>query len=260
MAPIEWDNVGERTYQTGIDRGVLYLPDGSGVPWNGLVSLAEASTRETKPFYHDGVKYLESQIPGDFSAELRAFTYPDEFDEMVGIVLSDGILFHDQPAQRFGLSYRTMLGDDAQGTERGYKIHVLWNLLANPSTNTFDTVSEANAPIQFGWSLSGIPEIVAGHRPTCHITIDSTKVPPAVLQVFENRLYGTDEDEPSLVTLTEFLEFEDIVIVDNGDGTWSAWGAPELVVEDEVEEDFEIFEAKATYLDEDTYTIESTDT
>ena len=255
MAPIEWDKVGERVYQTGIDRGVLYL-SGSGVPWNGLVSLTEESNREVKSFYHDGVKYLEHHVLGDFSAELQAFTYPDEFDEVLGIVEQDFVFFHDQPTKPFGLSYRTLIGNDVDGTDHGYKIHLLYNLQANPSSNSYSSLSESGAPLTFGWSLSGIPEIIESRRPTCHVSIDSTKINPILLDILENALYGTDTTDPILPRISDIFELDDVLILDNGDGTWTAVGSSEIITMLDGTT-FQIDPANAEYLDGDTYTISS---
>lgn len=203
MAVIEWDKLGERSYEVGIDRGVLYLPGVPGIPWNGLVSVTEQSKREMKEFHIDGVKYLEQHTPGDFAAELKAFTYPDEFEKVTGSV-HDGrnIVYHDQMPSRFGLTYRTKIGDDLEA-DRGYKIHIMWNLRAEPIGNTYTSIGDNIAPLVFGWKLSGIPERPSGYRPTSHVTVDSTRVSAASLQVIEDKLYGTATTDPVLPTLAE---------------------------------------------------------
>lgn len=256
MTAIEWDKVGERTYQTGIDRGVLYLSDGSGVPWNGLVSLTESFDREVKTFHHDGVKYLEHHVLGDFAAELSAFTYPDEFDEILGLIEHEFVIFHDQPPKRFALSYRTLIGNDISGSDHGYKIHLLYNLQANPSSNSFSSLSELSTPVTFAWAISGTPEIIAGRRPTCHISIDSTKIHPILLDILENTLYGTDTTDPTLPGIADIFELDDVLILDNGDGTWTAVGSSEIITMLDGTT-FQIDPANAEYLDGDTYTISS---
>lgn len=202
MAVIVWDQIGERRYETGVDRGVLYLPGVAGVPWNGLVSVTDQVVREAKSYHMDGVKYLEQQLPGDFGADLKAFTYPEEFDSVNGLVFDGEIIYHDQMPGRFGLTYRTKIGDDLDA-DRGYKIHIMWNLLANPVDNTFTSIGDKVAPNVFGWKLSGMPERPSGYRPTCHVSIDSTKVTAAYLQSVEDKLYGTAATDPVLPTLTE---------------------------------------------------------
>lgn len=254
MATLEWDKVGDRVYQTGVDHGVLYLPDGSGVPWNGLLSVTESFNREVKTFYLEGIKFLESHVLGEYSAELRAFTYPDEFDEINGIVLDDGILYHDQNPLRFGLSYRTLIGDDVEGTDRGYKIHILWNLMANPSSIINSSVNDKDVPLSFGWTISGTPVIATGHKPTCHVSIDSTKIDPLALAVLEAKLYGSESSDPSLPSLMELQALDDVLFTDNGDGTWTAVGPDHLFTMISSTE-FEITEVDAVYLDADTYEI-----
>lgn len=257
MAELVWDQIGERSYQTGIDRGVLYLPNGSGVPWNGLVSVTEQFEREIKVFHLDGVKYLECHVLSEYSSELKAFTYPDEFDDINGIVYSDGILFHDQPPSRFGLTYRTMLGDDVTGTDRGYKIHILWNLMAVPSNIVYTSMSNQDNPLVFTWNISGTPVSVEGYKPTCHVSIDTTKITAYDLGLIEDMLYGTATTAPNLPSLLELLSLDDLIIIDNGDGTWTAVG-PDRFITMLDSTTFQIANADATFIDANTYTISST--
>ena len=144
MATLVWDQIGERIYQTGVDRGVLYLHDGTVVPWNGLTSMDESSNSELKSFFLDGVKYLENLSPGDFLGKLKAFTYPDEFDQVNGIApVAPGLLYYEQPPKSFNLSYRTRVGNDIEGTEYGYKIHILYNVIANPDSVSRNTIQDS---------------------------------------------------------------------------------------------------------------------
>ena len=258
MTALVWDSVGDRVFQTGVDRGVLYLPDGSGVPWNGLVGVTETPSREVKPFYLDGVKYMEHHVLGEFNGELRAFTYPDEFDEINGIAEDDGVFFHDQPPQSFGLSYRTLIGDDVEGIAHGYKIHVLYNLMAAPTNNAYESLANVVTPLVFAWNLSGVPVAYPGRRPTVHISFDSTKMEPALLAVYEEQLYGSLETEPSLPSMVELLSLDAITIIDHEDGTWSAVGPDELITMTD-DTTFEITEVDAEYSDTDTYEISSTE-
>ena len=152
MAVLAWDQVGDRTYQTGVSRGVLYTQDGDVAVWNGLTSVEESSTAEIKSFYLDGVKYLDNLVPGDFSGSLKAFTYPDEFEEAIGVVdVAPGLYYHDQPSRSFNLSYRTTVGNDLSGMEYGYKIHLLYNVIANPDTTVFETLRDEAAALEFSW-------------------------------------------------------------------------------------------------------------
>lgn len=241
MAELVWDKVGDRTYQTGVDRGVLYLPDGSAVAWNGLTSVEERFTQERKVYYLDGVKYLEHILPGDFSAQLKAFTYPDEFERINGVAPGeDGVFIHDQKPSRFGLSYRTLIGDDVSGTDRGYKLHILYNLTAVPDNNAYTSLGDQAAPVEFGWDLAGTPVAVSGYRPTAHISLDSTKMNSTLLADLENTLYGSSGAE-ALVSIT-----------DNGDGTWTASGPDEYITMLDSTTG-EISGANVTHLDVNTY-------
>lgn len=263
MTALVWDAVGDRTYQTGVDRGVLYLPDAAGVVWNGLTSVEERPSHERKTVYLDSIKYLEHIIPSDFSAQLRAFTYPDEFDAVLG-TLSDGggLGVHDQRTTKFGLSYRTLIGDDVFRTDRGYRIHLLYNLTAVPDSSLYSSLNASPSPIEFGWSLSGTPVVVPGYRPTVHISLDSTKMDPMLFAGFEARLYGTDEDPARLPTFPEVLSLIEtgvlFSITDNSDGTWTAVGPNDIVT---VFDDgtFQISRVNATFLDAITYAIPITE-
>jgi hypothetical protein len=264
MTAIVWDKVGERIYQTGVDRGVLYLHDGTVVPWNGLLSLEESSNPELKSFFLDGVKYLENLIPGDFLGKLKAFTYPDEFDQVNGIVNpAPGLAYYEQPAKSFNLSYRTKIGNDIEGLEFGYKIHILYNIIADPEALGFRTVQDSDLrPIELGWSLTGTPPRVDKLRPTVHISMDSTKTPPVVWKILEDKLYGTDTTDPYLPPILEinkiFGYLGALIIVDNGDGTWMAIDESDAYITMIDSTTFQIDNADATYLDTDTYEISST--
>lgn len=263
MATLVWDKIGDRVYQTGVDRGVLYLPDGSAVPWNGLVNVEESSSGELKSFYLDGVKYLQNFTPGDFLAKLKAFTYPDEFDALNGIGhVSPGMALYEQPSKSFGLSYRTQVGNDLEGEGYGYKIHVLYNVIANPDSYSFETNNDAIEPIIFGWSLTGTPVKINNFKPTVHISIDSRHTPPDVMTLVESKLYGTEIVEASLPSIQDLAEFFGylgaLIIVDNGDGSWLAIDESDTYISMISDSEFVINDADATFLFPDTYTISST--
>jgi len=207
MTALVWDQVGERLYETGVDRGVLYLPGGSAVPWNGLISINEMVSREVKPYYIDGIKFLDHHVPGSYSAKLSAYTYPNEMNELVGTEeFAPGVFVHDQRVQPlFSLSYRTGMGNDVEGLGYGYKIHILYNLMAILSDTTLSTVGESVAPQAFEWSIYGTPSLLPGKRPTSHVSVDSSKVDATVLDTLEDQLYGTASTLPDLPSLTEFL-------------------------------------------------------
>lgn len=264
MATLVWDEIGERTYQAGVDRGVLYLHDGTAVPWNGLTNIEESSNPELKSFYLDGVKYLENLLPGDFVGKLKAITYPDEFDSVNGIVdVASGLSYYDQPSSSFNLSYRTKIGNDVADLDYGYKIHILYNVIANPEAHSFETLGDSGTkPVEFSWSLTGTPVKILRFRPTVHISIDSRKTPAYILEILEGKLYGTDVNNPSLPSIKEVAELlgyiGELIIVDYGDGTWVAIDESDTYITMINNTTFQIDEANATYLDADTYTISST--
>lgn len=262
MTTLVWDKTGERSYQIGLDRGVLYLKDGRAVVWNGLTSVDESSSVEVKPFYLDGVKYLETVIPGDWEGKLKAFTYPDEFDEVMGIVEpASGLSLHDQPSKSFNLSYRTGVGNDLSQNQ-SYKIHLLYNLVANPDTHAFNTLSEKAEPVEFSWALSGTPQKAANYKPTVHISIDSEDTPANLLQTLERILYGTNESQPYFPSIDEIVAlfgyFGALIIVDNGDGTWTAIDESNTYITMLNDTTFQIDNANVTYLDVTTYEISTT--
>lgn len=200
MSKVAWNKPGERRYETGVDRGVLYLADGSGVPWNGLTSVDEdLSDVATTPYFFDGIKYMDTRYPGDYSGSLKAYTYPDEFLPFDGYAeLNNGVLLGHQPVyDRFGLSYRTLIGNDVDGLSKGYKIHILYNLVATPDNRSYPTVSNQPSPEEFSWKLTGVPEAIPGYRPTVHIILDTTKLNPFLIADVERILYGQDQSEVS---------------------------------------------------------------
>lgn len=207
MTALVWDQVGERRYETGVDRGVLYPPSGSAVPWNGLVSVDEVLSREVKPYYIDGIKFLDHHVPGSYAGKLTAFTYPDEMDTLMGTEeFSPGIFIHDQRSPKlFNLSYRTRVGNDVEGVDYAYKIHILYNLLAILNDTSFSTIGDTVEPQVFSWSIYGTPSVIFGVRPTSHISLDTRRIDPGVLASLEDLLYGSDDVDPALPTLIDFL-------------------------------------------------------
>ena len=263
MTTLVWDRIGERYFQTGVDRGVLYPREGPGVAWNGLTAVDDASLQETQSYFLDGVKYLEKISPAEYSGKLKAFTYPFEFDLICGIdEVAPGLSYHDQPPKSFGLTYRTRIGNDTDGTDHGYKIHLLYNLVANPDPFTFETLKDPLKPAEFSWALTGTPPLLQGHRPTVHISIDSTAIDPDTLQTIEDILYGTDTTNPWLPSISEIRDlFETLgalIIVDNGDGTWQAIDTGNEYISMIDATTFRIANADATFLDATTYTISTT--
>lgn len=210
MTKIEWDKVEDRTYEAGVDRGVLYPLDESGVAWNGMVSVNEKISREVKPYFLDGIKYLDHYVPGSYAATLQAFTYPEALDKILGIHdFAPGVRVHDQRVGMFHLSYRTLIGDPLDGLDLGYKLHLVYNLTANPADNAFNSLADQVTANVFSWEISGIQTTMFGIRPTNHLSFDSRTTDPTVLADLEAGLYGTDVTDPAmpdLITLLTSLE------------------------------------------------------
>jgi hypothetical protein len=193
MPQLKWDDIGERYFEAGVDRGVLYLSDNTGVAWNGLTSVKEASSGgEPAAYYIDGVKYLNFASSKEFFGSIEAFTYPDEFAEYDGwLELGNGLSVDEQNRKSFGLSYRTLIGNDVDGLAHGYKIHIVYNALATPTDGTYATLGDTPDPLSFSWAFTTTPIRVPGLKPLAHITIDSTKTNPTQLKFIEDYLYGT---------------------------------------------------------------------
>lgn len=267
MTVLEWDKAGDRLYQTGVDHGVLYLKDGRVIPWNGLTSVDDGSNADLKSYYMDGVKILDHVTPGDFVGKLSAFTYPDEFEEVIGAPdIAPGLTFYEQRSKSFNLSWRTRIGNDLD-ENYGYKIHLLYNVLAIPESHSFESIQENITAPEFSWGLSGTPPIgtIDGIRPTAHVSLDSTRARPDLLQQIEDILYGTETTDPRFPTILElrliFGEVGGLYIVDNGDGTWTAIDPSDDFVEMLDSETFQIEHADAAFTDSpvnETYTITDT--
>jgi hypothetical protein len=197
MAALTWDQLGERLYETGVDHGVLYIPDETGayitgVAWNGLTSVSETPTgAEPNAQYADNVKYLNLYSAEEFGATIEAFTYPDEFAPFDGLAVpSVGVVVGQQPRKTFGLSYRTKIGNDIDGDDHGYKIHMIYGATASPSEKAYNTINDSPEAITFSWDVATVPMAVTGLRPTSLIVVDSTKVQAGDLTALETLLYG----------------------------------------------------------------------
>lgn len=204
MAKLTWDNAGERFYETGVKKGVLYVADEQGnmykkgVAWNGLTAVTESpSGAEASPLYADDIKYLELMSNEEFGATVEAYTYPDEFAACDGSTeLVPGVKLGQQPRKMFGLSYVTTLGNDINGNDYGYKIHLVYGAKAAPSEKAYATINDSPEAITFSWEITTTPVDVDGFKPTAHIEIESTKFvgekAKAALAAFEAVLYGSD--------------------------------------------------------------------
>ena len=205
MSKLVWDQTGERLYETGVKNGVLYLQgsDGkyeNGVAWNGLISISESpSGAEATPLYADDIKYLNLMSTEEFGATIEAYTYPDEFAECDGSAsIAEGVFIGQQKRSTFGLCYRTALGNDTDGTEHGYKLHLIYGALASPSEKAYSSINDSPEAITFSWEVTTTPVNVTNHKPTATVTIDSTKVAEGAMAKIEEALYGTEAKEAYL--------------------------------------------------------------
>lgn len=205
MSKIVWDKTGERFYETGVDHGVLYPMQSSGeyslgVPWNGLTAITESpSGAEASPIYADNIKYLTLMSAEEFNATIEAYTYPEEFGECNGEAsIASGVTVGQQTRKLFGLSYRTKLGNDTEGTDYGYKLHLVYNALAGVSDKGYTTINDSPEAMTLSWEISTTPVEVPGLKPTACVTIDSTKADPEKLAQLEAILYGTEDEEARL--------------------------------------------------------------
>jgi hypothetical protein len=260
MAAIVWNNVGERFFETGLDRGVLFFPEGGGVAWNGLIAVEEENTSSVESVHYDGVKFNDLVTVGDFAATLRAYTYPDEFLRFEGTREDQtGVLITGQPPERFNLSYRSLMGSDVDAQSNGYKIHILYNLTAIPATKEYRTLSLDVEPMEFEWSLTSIPEDIEGYLPTAHIILDTRTMDPLFIEDLEAVLYGDEENDPRIPSLKGLISFlrkwDRLVIIDNGDGSWTAIDNTGNYIDSATADEFEITSDTAIFLNSPTNTI-----
>ena len=205
MSKIVWDAVGEHIFETGVRNGVLYLKDvqgayNTGVAWNGLTSVSESPEgAEPTDLYADDIKYLTLMSAENFKATIEAYTYPVEFEECDGsATIANGVVIGQQSRKPFGLCYRTSIGNDTDGNEHGYKLHIVYGCQASPSEKQYSTINDSPEAITFSWEVSTTPVNVNGKKPTSTLIIDSTKADKAKLTALEAILYGSDSTEPRL--------------------------------------------------------------
>lgn len=232
MTRLDWDKVGERVFETGVDRGALYVPSNgvysTGVAWNGLTTVTETpSGAEASPQYADNIKYLNLTSAEEFGATIEAFTYPAEFAQFDGaVVLHGGVALGQQVRRTFGLSYRTRIGDDLVGTDAGYKLHLVYGCQAAPSERAYTTVNDSPEALAFSWELTTTPVSVTGHKPTALVTVDSTKVGSAALTTLENALWGTAGTNPRLPLPDEVIAmFANTLTLVSAGPTAPTWNA-----------------------------------
>lgn len=204
MSKLVWDVVGERNYETGVSKGVLYpMVSGAypkGVAWSGLTTVTEtASGAEATPLYADNIKYLNLMSVEELGGTIEAYTAPDEFGACDGTAeLATGVSIGQQPRQTFGLAYQTILGNDTENNKHGYKIHLVYGALASPTERSYATVNDSPEAMTMSWEFSTTPVSVTGFEPTSLVVIDSTKVDAEKLAAFEAIIYGSDNVEARL--------------------------------------------------------------
>ena len=205
MSKIVWDAIGEHTFETGVRNGVLYLKGvegtyNTGVAWNGLTSVSESPEgAEATDLYADDIKYLTLMSAENFKATIEAYTYPVEFEECDGsATIAKGVVIGQQSRKPFGLCYRTAIGNDTDGNEHGYKLHIVYGCQASPSEKQYSTINDSPEAITFSWEVNTTPVNVNGKKPTATLIIDSTKADKAKLTALEAILYGSEEQEPRL--------------------------------------------------------------
>lgn len=213
MAKLVWDETGKRFYETGVKMGVLYVQQAGGaynkgVAWNGLTAVTESpSGAEANPMYADDIKYLNLFSAEEFGATVEAYTYPVEFEQCDGSAsISTGVTIGQQERKQFGLCYRTTLGNDTDGNDHGYKLHLIYGAKASPSEKAYSTINDSPEAITFSWELTTTPVNVTGHKPTANLVIDSTKVSSAAMEALEKVLYGDQSNEARLPLPDEVVQ------------------------------------------------------
>lgn len=201
MTRLVWDAVGERRFETGIDRGVVYWTRPGfiqpAVVWNGLISVDEQTAYEVKPFYQNGVKFLDALVLDDFSAVVTAYTYPDEIDYLSGVKQFDhGLWFGQQKPRTFSMSYRTMVGDDTSPGDEHFRLHLLYNLRALPDARSYASKGDTPEATTFKWTVVSRPNLTSGYRAISHVIIDSKDTDPELMTLIEESVYGTESLPP----------------------------------------------------------------
>lgn len=213
MARLIWDEVGQRFFETGVKNGVLYVQDNdgsykNGVVWNGLTAVTESpSGAEETPLYADDVKYLTLRSAEEFGATVEAYTYPEEFEQCDGSAsIANGVTIGQQARRAFGLCYRTSVGNDIQGQNFSYKLHLIYGCTVAPSEKSYSTINDNPEAITFSWELSTVPVPVDGFSPTASLVIDASKVDEGKMQQLEDALFGDESNEAKLLLPNEIME------------------------------------------------------
>lgn len=215
MTKLVWGADGERLFEAGVDRGVLYLKGDEGVPWNGLISVAINPTGgDPEPYYIDGFKYANLATAEEFAATITAFGAPASFARCEGTqAIHSGLFVTEQPRLPFDFCYRTKLGNDILGVDHGYKLHLIYNALAAPSTRSNTTLSNETDPMSLSWPVSTRPVMIPGIKPTSHLVVDSTLTDPDILLELETFLYGSDDVPSALPSMADVIDIFTPVVV-----------------------------------------------
>ena len=208
MPKLEWGTAGERYFEAGVDRGVLYINGLAGIPWNGLVAVKESpSGGEPRPYYLDGVKYLNLATAEEFEATIEAYSAPFEFGRCEGIEeISNGLFMSEQRRESFGFCYRTRVGNDVDGPDHGYKLHIVYNALAGPTDRENNSLGDSTEPMTLSWPITTLPPIVATKRPTAHYVIDTRKAPGGLVRHLERILYGGESTNATLIPAADLID------------------------------------------------------
>lgn len=266
MSKLVWDQVGTRVFEAGIDKGVLWLPQLNyvGVPWNGLISVEDKTIEySSQQLYFDGERYMGAQRLGEFSGIIKAVTYPDQFEKVVRTGdIFDGLQADNQASKMFNMSYRTLLGNDSLGVDFGYKIHILYNLIASQDDIQWNTFEESVSPTLFSWNVTTTPIDLSTENfsQTAHVIIDSRYSSIEWLTHIEELLYGTISTSSQLPDLIDLINdavgFGRMIIIDHGDGTWSAIG-PDDRINMISGTEFELLDMNSIDTPPDSFTVSS---
>lgn len=266
MPMLKWGAVGERYFEAGVDRGVIYVDGQDGVAWTGLISVNEAPTGgDPKPYYLDGVKYNNRASREEYKASIEAYTYPPEFAPCDGTVelegaQAQGLFISQQPRKPFHFSYRTKIGNDLEGIDKGYKIHIVYNALATPTNKSYKALGKSEDASTFSWDITTMSRVIQGSLTSAHLVIDTREAYPWAVAAIEQKLYGTVDTPAVMPTPDElialFVDNALLKITDNGDGTWTAEG-PDSIISMLDDHTFQINWPSAIMLDDHTYEVRS---
>lgn len=266
MARLTWGNTENRLFETGLDRGVLYIGDNSHV-WDGIVSVEESGSSEQTTHYFEGRPFLNNPKPKEFEATINAYSHPAAFAEVMGMPEvyegNDplGLYLDSQSGSLFSLSYRTLVGNAIEGLDHGYKIHIVYDATVTSPGGTYATLTSEVNPIEFSWTIKTVPQEIDTARPTAHVVVDSRRVDPERLAEIERILYGSPTSVPRLPTaqeLYDILSFGDAIYIDDlGGGYWQARGSHKNVTQNS-DGEITIYNVDATHHYNGTFTISST--